>query len=165
MVEVSDRARIKPLLRAVAFANHAYVLAIGIGACRLVEVSVDLPAHDVKVPGLPPDFTAALGKVSHKEKGPTGKTDSMSENALLTRCARAVDAALRPMLNGHERKLIIAAAEPMASIFRGVSSYPFTAPQVIAGGADATPDHELADAARAVLDAIDAARIADLAAL
>lgn len=165
MVEVSDRAHIKPLLRAVSFTSHAYVLAIGVGACRLVEVSSDLPAHDVKVPGLPRDFNQALGKSSHLEQGAMGRTGAMSENALLTRYARAVDAALRPFLTGHERPLIVAAAEPMASIYRTVSSYPHTAAQVIPGGADQTPDHELAAAARGVLDALAAAQIAELAAL
>ena len=162
MVEVSDRAHLKPLLRAVTFPNHAFVLAISIGACRLVEISADLPPHDVKVPGLPRDFNQALGKSSHLEQGAMGRTDSMSESALLNRYARAVDAALRPVLVGHERPLIVAAAEPMASIFRAVSSYPHTAAQVIAGSADQTPDRELAEAARGVLDSIYAGRIADL---
>ena len=51
LVEVSDRFHIKPLLRSVTFAHHAYVLAIGIGAVRLIEVSADLPPHAVSVPG------------------------------------------------------------------------------------------------------------------
>jgi hypothetical protein len=165
MVEVSDRAHIKPLLRAVTFPSEAYVLAIGIGACRLVEVSADLPPHEVKVPGLPRDFNAALGKASHLEQGTMGRTGSMSENALLTRYARAVDAALRPFLTGHERPLIVAAVEPLASIFRGASSYPHTAAQVIAGSADHTPDHELAAAARTVLDELHAGRLRTLAEL
>jgi hypothetical protein len=50
-VEVSDRFHLKPLLRSVTFPHHAYVLAIGIGAVRLIEVSADLPAEEVAVPG------------------------------------------------------------------------------------------------------------------
>ena len=165
MAEVSDRAHLKPLLRAVTFPNHAYVLVIGIGACRLVEVSADLPPHEVAVPGLPKNFNQALGKRSHLEQGAMGRTGSMSESALLNRYARAVDAALRPMLSGHERPLIIAAAEPLASMYRAVSSYPHTAAAVIAGSADHTLDHELAAAARGVLDGIYAERIQALAAL
>ncbi|MBA3326250.1 MAG: hypothetical protein H0T41_13595 [Rhodobacteraceae bacterium] len=162
MVEVSDRAHLKPLLRAVTFPNHAFVLAIGIGACRLVEVSADLAPHEVSVPNLPKDFNQALGKRSHLEQGAMGRTGAMSESALLNRYARTVAAALRPVLSGHERPLIVAASEPLASIYRSVSSYPHTAEQVIAGSADHTPDHELADAARGVLDAIHADRIAAL---
>ena len=69
------------------------------------------------------------------------------------------------MLSGDERPLIVAAAEPLASIFRAVSSYPHTAEAVIPGSADHTPDHELAAAARGVLDGIYADELGALAAL
>jgi hypothetical protein len=164
MAQVSDRPHIKPLLRAVTFPNAAYALAVSVGSCRLVEVSADLPPHEVRVPGLPRDFTAALGRRSHLEQGTMGTSGNMSENALLTRYARSVDQALRPLLTGESRPLIVAAAEPLASIFRAVSSYPHTAERIIAGSADQTPDHELAAAARAVLDAIYAETLRGLAA-
>jgi hypothetical protein len=60
-VHVSDRFHIKPLLRAVTFGQDAYVLAIGRGAVRLIEVSGDLPPHKVPVPGLPRDMGDAIG--------------------------------------------------------------------------------------------------------
>jgi hypothetical protein len=162
-VEVSDRFHLKPLLRSVTFPHHAYVLAIGMGAVRLVEVSADLPPHVVNVPDLPRDARQALGRRSHVERAGTMRSgESTSENALLTRYARTVDRAIRPILAGHDRPLIIAAAEPMASIFRNVCSYPHLAGPVVAGSADHQPDHELAAAARAVLDQIYAAEMADL---
>jgi hypothetical protein len=152
-VHVSDRFHIKPLLRAVTFPHDAYVLAIGMGALRLIEVSADLPPHPVAVPNLPRDMSDALGRRSHGPKDRPGQTgESTSEHALMTRYAREVDTVLRPVLTGHETPLIIAAAEPMASIYRTVSSYSHTAAEVIPGSADHTPDHELAAAARAVLD-------------
>lgn len=163
MAEVSDRFHVKPLIRSVTFPHHAYVLAIGMGAVRLIEVSADLPPHEVPVPGLKRDAASTLGRRSHLERsGDMRSGESTSEHALLTRYARAVDQALRPVLAGHERPMIVAAAEPMASIFRAVCSYPHVADQVIAGSADHTPDHELADAARGVLDAIYAAEIRSL---
>lgn len=166
IVEVSDRFHLKPLIRSVTFPHHAYVLAISMGAVRLIEVSADLPPHEVTVPGLPRDARQALGRRSHLERsGDMRSGEITSENALLTRYARAVDEALRPVLAGHERPLILAAAEPMASIFRSVASYPHVADQVIPGSADQTPDHELAAGARDVLDALYAAEIRDLGAL
>jgi hypothetical protein len=165
MVEVSDRAHLKPLLRAVTFPHHAYVLAISIGHCRLIEISADLPAHEVQVPGLPRDFNQALGKRSHLETKTMGKAGSMSESALLGRYARVVDQALRPVLAGHERPLIVAASEPLASVYRAVSSYPHTVDRVISGSADHAADHELVPAARAILDEIYAGKLAALAAL
>jgi hypothetical protein len=165
-VEVSDRVHLKPLLRAVTFPHNAYILALSIGACRLVEVSPDLPPHDVRVPGLPKNFNDALGKRSHTENR-AGMTsgESTSESAMLHRYARTVDQALRPVLAGKEPPLIVAAAEPLASIARSVSSYPHTAAEVIAGSPDQTPDHQLADAARGILDRIYADRLAELAGL
>lgn len=166
IVEVSDRFHLKPLIRSVTFPHHAYVLAIGMGAVRLVEVSAELPPHEVKVPGLPRDAASALGRRSHIErKGDMASGESTSENASMTRYARIVDHALRPVLSGHERPLIIAAVEPMASVFRSVASYPHVAAQVIAGSADHAPDHELATSARGVLDSIYAAEIESLAGL
>ena len=166
MVEVSDRFHLKPLIRSVTFPHHAYVLAIGMGAVRLVEVSAELPPHEVKVPGLPRDAASALGRRSHAAKsGDMSGTEESSEHALLTRYARAVDQALRPVLAGHERPLIVAAVEPMASIFRSVASYPHVAAEVISGSADHLPEHELATAARRVLDGVYAAEIGRLAEL
>ena len=90
------------------------------------------------------------------------KSGEGSENALLTRYARVVDRALRPVLAEQERPLIVAAAEPMASIFRSVTRYPHLAREVIAGSADHTPVHVLAGAAREVLNRIYADQIREL---
>ncbi len=164
-VQVSDRFHLKPLLRSVTFPQNAFVLAISIGGVRLVEVSADLPAHEVNVPDLPNNFSDALGRRSHLEQGTMGKTGNMSENALLNRYARVVDTALRGILTGHERPLIIAASEPLASIYRTISSYPHTADMVIGGNAERTPDHELAASAREILDALNSERLSTLSAL
>lgn len=165
MVEVSDRAHLKPLLRAVTFPHNAYILAISVGHCRLIELTADLPPHVVRVPDLPKDFNAALGKRSHLETKTMGRSEAMSESALFTRYARVVDQALRPFLAGHERPLIVAAADPLASIYRSVSTYPHTAARAIPGSADHTPDHELAAEARRILDGIYAEEIGALAGL
>jgi hypothetical protein len=147
----------------VTFPHHAYVIAIGMGNVRFIEVSADLPPHEVAAPGLPRDAAHAIGRRSHLERsGNMQSGEGTSENALLTRYARAVDQALRPVLSGHERPLIIAAAEPMASIFRIVCSYPHVADDVIHGSPDHTSDHELAAAARVVLDSVYAAEIRGL---
>ena len=160
MVEVSDRFHLKPILRSVTFPHHAYILAIGVGAVRLVEVSSDLPPHVVSVPGLPRDYGQALGKRSHIERdGDMRSGEGSSENALLTRYSRVVDQALRPVLAGQDHPLIIAAAEPLASVFRTVSSYHHIPAQVIAGSPDDTSDHVLATAARSILDEVYAEQI------
>ena len=83
MVENSDRFHPKPILRSLTFPHHAYVLPIGIGAVRLVEISADLPPHVVPVPGLPTDAAPALGGRSHTERtGPMRSGTSTGENAI-----------------------------------------------------------------------------------
>lgn len=165
-VEVSDRFHLKPLLRAVAFPHHAWVLAIGMGGVRLVEVSADLPPHPVAVPGMPRDAADAAGRGSHLErKGDMASGLATSEHALMARYARTVDRALRPLLAGRDLPLILAAAEPVASAFRAVCSYPHLAAAGIPGSPDHAADHALAEAARGVLDGINAATVQDLAAL
>jgi len=165
-VQVSDRAHVKPLLRAVTFPQTAFILAISIGSARVIEVSPDLPPHEIRIPDLPKRLTDALNLRRHIErKGDMASGEGTSESALLTRYAKTVDDALRPFLTGHERPLVVAAAEPLASYARAVSSYPHTAAQVIPGTADRTPDHELAAAVRGVLDGIYAAQLQEIAAL
>ncbi len=159
-LEVADRFRIKPLLRAVTFPQDAFVLAVSMGGVRLVEVDSDLPPHEVKVPGLPKDMASALGRSSHTERTGAGTSgQQQSEHALLSRYARAIDHALRPVLAGHSRPLIVAAAEPLASVYRAVSTYSNTAAAALGGSADRTPDHDLAAEARTVLDGIYASDI------
>ena len=164
VAEVSDRFFLKPLIRAVTFPHDAYVLAISIDDVRFIEVSADLPPHEEKVPGMPRNANAAIGRRSHLARsGDMQSGEKTSEHAILTRYSRAVDEALRPVLSGNERPLIVAASEPLASIFRNVSNYPHVAEEVIAGSADRTPEHELAVAARSILDRIYAREIAALA--
>lgn len=165
-VEVSDRFHLKPLLRSVAFPHHAYVLVLSVGAVRLIEISPDLPPHRVNVPHLPRDFYEAVGRRSHLEKDRGLRSgEETSENALLTRFSRAVDSALRPYLKGETAPLILAASEPLNSVYRNAASYSHIAAQPLSGNHTETPDHVLADEARKVLDGIYAQEIADLGAL
>jgi hypothetical protein len=158
----ADRFFIKPLIRAVTFPQEAFVLAISTGAVRLIEVSADLPVHEVAVPGLPSGIEEALGRRKIVRKSGMVGGHAGSESAQIAAYGRIVDHALKPALAGQERPLIIAAAEPMASAFRSVATYPHVADEVIQGTADRTPDGELASAARVVLDGIHAGEIARL---
>lgn len=132
-VHVSGRFHIKPLLRSVTFGQDAHVLAIGRGAVRLIEGSGKLPAHTVPVPKLPKDMADTIHRRSHLDRNRPGESGEASdENARPTRYARVVDEALRPVLSGHERPLIVAATGPRRSIYRSVSSYAHTAEESLA---------------------------------
>ena len=64
IVEVSDRFHLKPLLRAIAFPNTCFVLALAENAVRVIQVSADLPPAVVRVDGMPKDAASAVGRAS-----------------------------------------------------------------------------------------------------
>jgi len=155
VVEVSDRFHLNPLLRSVTFPHAAFVLALAQGSVRLLEVVADLPPSAVEVPDLPADAASAVGKSSIKDRAPVGRIQgSEGQKVRLRQYARRIDEALRPLLNGLDVPLILAAAEPLESIFRSVNSYPHLARSSIQGNPEHTSDADLGARARTVLDAI-----------
>jgi hypothetical protein len=163
MVEVSDRFHVKPLLRSATFPQAAFVLALSQNAARLVEVSPDDPPAEVRVPGMPSDAASAVGKASIADRSADRRVQgSEGQKVRLRQYARRVEEALRPVLSGLDLPLILAATEPLASIFRSVSTYPHLAGPVIAGNPDARTDDELADASRRVLDELYAGELTEL---
>lgn len=162
-VEVADRFYIKPLLRAVTFPQAAFVLALSAGAVRLVEVMREGAPFVVDVPDLPADAASAAGKASIADRSPSFRFQgSEGQKTRQRQFARAVDQALRGVLAGLELPLILAATEPMASIFRSLNSYPHLVEPGIRGNPDRMTDAELAAAVRPVLDEVYASELAAL---
>jgi hypothetical protein len=152
-VEVADRFYVKPLLRAITFPQAAFVLALAAGSVRLVEMEREGPAFTVPVPGLPSDAASAAGKASITDRSPSRRLQgSEGQKVLLRSYARKIDQALRGVLTGMELPLILAATEPLASIYRSVNSYPHLVDTSIPGSPEDKSDDELAAAARTVLD-------------
>jgi Bacterial archaeo-eukaryotic release factor family 11 len=157
LVEVSDRFHVKPLLRAVTFPQVALVLALAQGSVRLIEVAPNVPPAPVNVPDLPSDVASAVGKASIADRSPGGRLQGAEgQKVRMRQFARQVDQALRPLLGGFDVPLVLAAAEPLESIFRSVCTYPKLAAASIAGNPETTSDTELGAAARDVLDALHA---------
>ena len=162
-VSVTDRFAITPLLRATTFPNAALVLAISQDGARLVEVSADRPAEEITVPGMPADAASAVGLESIGGRSHFGRLHGdEGRKVRLTQYARSVDHVLRPILNGQSLPLVIAATEPLRSIYRNLTGYAHLAAEAIEGNPDELSSAQLADAARGVLDRIYAA---DLVAL
>jgi hypothetical protein len=152
-VEVSDRFHIKPLLRAITVPQSAFVLALAQNSVRVVEVSADMPAFEVKVEGMPKDAASAAGKASIKDRSPSGRVQgSEGMKVRLAQYARKVDQALRDILGGRETPLILAATEPLLSTYRAVQSYSHLATTALSANPEALSDAELAAAARSILD-------------
>ncbi|MGH8660080.1 MAG: hypothetical protein ACREV4_16870 [Gammaproteobacteria bacterium] len=163
MVEAGDRFFIKPLLRAITVPQSAFLLALAQGSVRLIEVSGDMPALEVKVAGMPKDAASAVGKASILGRAPSGRIQgSEGQKVRLRQYARQVDQALRELLAGRETPLILAAASPLDSIFRSVNTYPHLVDEVIPGSPERVSDADLAQASRTVLDRLHRADLEGL---
>lgn len=161
IVEVSDRFHLKPLLRATTFPQAAHVLALSENAVRLIEVSADLPAREIKVLGLPKDAASGGGKPTNKDYTGTGhRHGAQSENFYLARYVRKVDAVLRPILMRSDLPLILATTKPLEALFRSLSTIS-ALPDTIGGNPDHLSESDLASATRPVLDAHYASQIKD----
>ena len=161
IVEVSDRFHLKPLLRAVAFANTCFVLALAEKAVRVLQVSADAPASTVAIHGLPKDAAGAVGRATVNDRSPSGRLQgSEGQKVLLRQYARQIDQALRGLLTGSGLPLVLAASEPLASIYRSVNTYTHLASSGIDGSPVYSTDAQLADAARALLDGLNQNEIA-----
>lgn len=160
---VSDRFHVKPLLRAVTFPQVALVLALAQGSVRVIEVSPGVAPAQLRVSDLPQDVASAAGVSTITDRAPKGRLQgSEGQTVRIRQYARQVDQALRPVLAGLGVPLVLAAAEPIDSIFRSVSTYPHLAPTSIAGNPETTSDAELVAQARVVLDELYAAELRDL---
>ncbi|MFN3972872.1 MAG: hypothetical protein ACK4L4_16135 [Gemmobacter sp.] len=157
MVQVADRFHMKPLLRVMTVGQHAFVLALAENEVRLIEVFADLPAQEVKVPDMPKDAASAAGTSNVNSRSYSGRTGGAEgQNTLLRAYCRKVDAALRPILAGRSEPLILAATDPLMSMYRSVSSHGALAPDAIKSSPVRKTPGELAEEARPVLDALHA---------
>ncbi len=165
-VEVSDRIYVKPLLRSVTVPQSAFVLALAQNSVRIIEVSADSPTFTVNVEGMPRDAASIVGKSSIAARSPMGRIQgSEGQKVRLNQYARQVDQGLRDLLHGQEIPLILAATEPLLSIYRIVQSYPHLAPQAIFTNPETMTDGELAAEARRVLDGLFQQELEDIQAL
>jgi len=163
MVAVADRFHLKPLLRSITFPQVALVLALAQNSVRLLEVLPEGPATEVTLADLPSDIRDAV-RISHvDDQSPRGKSQSSAaEKGHLRAYCRSIDQSIRPLLAGRDVPLILAAADPLGSIYRSVNTYPHLAHSTIQGNPERTPDGELADRSRKILDEIYNAKMLDI---
>lgn len=160
---VGDRFYLKRLLRAVTFPQSAFVLALAEGGVRLVEVTADKPAYTVRVPGLPTSAADHAGRASLGDRAPKRRVQGEEGRKMRVRqYARAIDTELRDFLSGRHVPLILAATEPIDSLFRSVNSYDNLLAESIPGNPEHASDQELAERSRAILDRHYAAQLAEL---
>lgn len=121
LAEVSDRFHLQPLIRAMAMPRQTYVLGLSKSATRLIHVAVDMPPVEIHVPQLPPSLPEGLQVYARAPS--INLLLPEYEKVLMQEYVRKVDDALRAVLKGSDLGLILAADEPLASMYRSVNTY------------------------------------------
>src|ERR1700710_737663 len=134
LAEVADRLHLTPLIRAMTSPHDAFVLALAEESVRLIHVFANFPPERLQVPDLPRNAEEATRRPSVHVRAPRGRLQNLEgEKVLLHRCARKVEQAVSDILAGRNAPLVLAAAEPLASIFRSVNTYPRLVDEAIDG--------------------------------
>jgi Bacterial archaeo-eukaryotic release factor family 11 len=153
LAEVADRFHLTPLVRAMTSPQDIYVLALAEKNVRLVRAFVNLPSTRVQVPDLPHDAEEVAHRASIRERNQKGRLQgSEAAKVLLHKFARRVDHALHGVLAGRSTPMVLAADEPLASMFRSVNTYPGLIDELIPGNPNLMSDAQLEDAALPILD-------------
>lgn len=163
---VADRVHLLPLLAAGAQSQDCHVLCLSEGGVRLVDVAANLPPQEVRVPNLPVNAEGEVGPDSVSDRTFSKRlVGDEGKRVLVRQFARGVDDALRPLLRGDDRPLVLVAPRPIDSMFRQLCSYP----HLLAEGVQANPDRwslpEIAEAVQPVLLTHQANLDAELAGL
>jgi hypothetical protein len=153
LAEVADRFHLTPLIRAMTSPHDVFVLALAEESVRLVHAFVNFPPERLQVPDLPSNAEEATRRPSFHVRAPRRRLQNLEgEKVLLHKYVRKVEHAISSVLAGRNAPLVLAAEEPLASMFRSVNTYPRLADEMIEGNPGLTTDAELEDAAIPILD-------------
>ena len=159
---VGDRYDLGPLLRAVTFPHHGYVLAVTAGEARLLALESDSSSERVELAELPDN----AGEEILSPTIESGRFDRRSADGTLgpkveqgKYCALVQDAALTEINSIGERPLVLASSEELGAIYRRENRYAGLLPEGIAGNPSSWSDDELAARGREVLERFYAAQI------
>ena len=153
LAAVADRFHLTPLIRAMTSLHDVYVLVLAKESVRLVHAFANFSPERLQVRSLPANAEEATRRPSVHVRAPRGKLQNLEgEKVLLQQYVRKVEHAVHGVLAGRNTPLVLAAAEPLASMFRSVNTYPGLADEMIEGNPDQTTDAELEDAAIPILD-------------
>src|SRR6202790_4887434 len=153
LAEVADRLHLTPLIRAMTSPHDIFVLALAEESVRLIHAFANFPPVRLQIPDLPKNAEEATRRPSFHVQAPRRRLQNLEgEKVLLHKYVRKVEQAVHGVLAGLSTPLLLAAEEPLASMFRSLNTYPRLADEMIEGNPDLTTDAELEDAAIPILD-------------
>jgi hypothetical protein len=157
-----------PLLPLTENRSSFFILALSLNDVRFFSAD-RFSAEEVELPGVPRRLTDAVGTDFEEDtvqmhtvrKGSggaivhghgTGQAEDEKEEA--TRFCLRVDAGLRAILGDSRRPMVLAAAEPLASIYRQASHYQALVPGAISGNPELLSGEDLRQRAWKVVEPI-----------
>jgi hypothetical protein len=153
LAEVADRLHLTPLIRAMTSPHDIFVLALAEESVRLIHAFANFPPERLQVPNLPKNAEEATRRPSFHVRAPRRRLQNLEgEKVLLQKYVRQVEHTIYNVLSQQNAPLVLAAAEPMASMFRSLNTYPRLADETIEGNPEQRTDAELEDAAIPILD-------------
>src|ERR1700730_1082407 len=153
LAEVADRFHLTPLIRAMTSPHDIFVLALAEESVRLIRAFANFPPVRLQIPDLPRNAEEATRRPSLHVRAPRRRLHNLEgEKVLLQKYVRKVEQAVHGVFAGLNTPLVLAAEEPLASMFRSLNTYPRLADEIIEGNPDQVTDAELEDAAIPILD-------------
>jgi hypothetical protein len=153
LAEVADRLHLTPLIRAMTSPHDIFVLALAEESVRLIHAFANFPPVRLQIPDLPRNAEEATRRPSFHVRAPRRRLQNLEgEKVLLQKYVRKVEQAVHGVFAGLNTPLVLAAEEPLASMFRSLNTYPRLADEIIEGNPDQVTDAELEDAAIPTLD-------------
>src|ERR1700716_740549 len=153
LAEVADRFHLTPLIRVMTSPHDIFVLALAEESVRLIHAFANFPPVRLQIPDLPRNAEEATRRPSFHVRAPRRRLQNLEgEKVLLHKYVRKVEQAVHSALAGLNTPLVLAAPEPLATMFRSLNTYPKLADETIEGNPDLKTDAELEDAAIPILD-------------
>jgi hypothetical protein len=155
LAEVADRFHLTPLIKSMTSPHDLVVLALAEESVRLIHAFVNFPPVRLQIPDLPKNAEEATRRPSFHVRAPRRRLQNLEgEKVLLHKYVRKVERAVHGALAALNTPLVLAAEEPMASMFRSLNTYPRLADEMIDGNPDQVTDAELEDAAIPILNGL-----------
>jgi hypothetical protein len=155
LAEVADRFHLTPLIKSMTSPHDLVVLALAEESVRLIHAFVNFPPVRLQIPDLPRNAEEATRRPSFHVRAPRRRLQNLEgEKVLLHKYVRKVERAVHGALAALNTPLVLAAEEPMASMFRSLNTYPRLADEMIDGNPDQVTDAELEDAAIPILNGL-----------
>jgi hypothetical protein len=122
--EAADRLHLTPLIRAMTSPHDIFVLALAEESVRLIHAFANFPPVRLQVPDLPKSAEEATRRPSFHIRAPRrGLQNLEGEKVQLHQYVRKVQHAIYGVLAGQSAPLVLAAEEPLASMFRSLNTY------------------------------------------